>query len=88
MLENLPVHEVTLANKKNSIRLTMEFDQFPYLGIWTQTTREFTHYICIEPWTTLPECAFTDSALEHKPGIRVLEPGQAESLSYSFTVRE
>ncbi|MBQ3090405.1 MAG: aldose 1-epimerase family protein [Oscillospiraceae bacterium] len=88
VLENLPVHEVTLANKKNSIRLTMEFDQFPYLGIWTQTTREFTHYICIEPWTTLPECAFTDSALEHKPGIRVLEPGQAESLSYSFTVRE
>ncbi|MBQ9165448.1 MAG: aldose 1-epimerase family protein, partial [Oscillospiraceae bacterium] len=66
----------------------MDFKEFPYLGIWTQNKPEYTHYVCIEPWTTLPECEFTDSALEHKPGIRVLEPGQEESLSYSFTVSE
>lgn len=86
VLENLPIHEVTLANTKNPIRITMNFEEFPYLGIWTQNKPEHTHYVCIEPWTTLPECEFTDSALEHKPGIRVLEPGQEESLSYSFTV--
>ena len=86
VLENLPIHEVTLANTRNPIKLTMEFEQFPYLGIWTQNKPEYTHYICIEPWTTLPECEFTDSALENKPGIRVLSPGQEESLSYSFTV--
>lgn len=88
VLEDLPIHEVTLANTKNPIKLTMDFAEFPYLGIWTQNKPEYTHYVCIEPWTTLPECEFTDSALEHKPGIRVLEPGQEESLSYSFTVSE
>lgn len=85
VLEQLPVHQVTLANRKNSLRLTMEFDAFPYLGIWTKPSDTPTHYICIEPWTTLPECAFTDSALEHKPGIRVLAPGQQETLCYSVT---
>lgn len=86
VLEQLPVHQVTLANRKNSHRLTLEFDEFPYLGIWTKPSDIPTHYICIEPWTTLPECAFTDSALEHKPGIRVLAPGESETLSYRFTV--
>lgn len=86
ILENMPVHQVTLANRKNPIRLTMEFDQFDYLGIWTKAADKPTNYICIEPWTTMPECAFTDSALEHKPGIRVLEPGQEEQLSYQVTV--
>lgn len=86
VLEHLPVHQVTLANTKNPIRLTMDFEQFDYLGIWTKPSQEPTHYICIEPWTTLPECAFTDSALEHKPGIRVLAPGQEETLSYQVTV--
>lgn len=86
MLEGLPVHQVTLANGKNPIRLTMDFDQFDYLGIWTKPSDQPTNYICIEPWTTMPECAFTDSALEHKPGIRVLAPGQTEELSYQVTV--
>lgn len=86
VLEQMPVHQVTLANEKNPIRLTMDFDQFDYLGIWTKPSEEPTHYICIEPWTTLPECEFTDSALEHKPGIRVLAPGQEEQLSYQVTV--
>lgn len=86
VLEQMPVHQVTLANRKNSIRLTMQFDQFDYLGIWTKPMEEPTNYICIEPWTTLPECAFTDSALEHKPGIRALPPGQTESLRYQVTV--
>lgn len=87
VLEQLPVHQVTLANRKNSHRLTLEFDEFPYLGIWTKPSDTPTHYICIEPWTTLPECAFTDSALEHKPGIRALASGESETLSYRFTVR-
>lgn len=86
VLENMPTHQVTLANRKNPIRLTMDFDQFDYLGIWTKAADKPTNYICIEPWTTVPECSFTDSALEHKPGIRILAPGEEERLSYQVTV--
>ena len=47
---------------------------------------EYIHYVCIEPWTTLPEAEFTSSALEEKPGIRALAPGQRETLAYTVTV--
>lgn len=86
VLEGMPVHQVTLANTRNPIRLTMDFPEFDYLGIWTKPVEEPTHYICIEPWTTMPECAFTGSALEEKPGIRSLAPGEGEELSYQVTV--
>ena len=86
VLEHMPVRQVTLANRKNPIRLTMDFEQFDYLGIWTKAAPQPTNYICIEPWSTLPECAFTNSALEEKPGIRRLAPGAEEELSYQVTV--
>ncbi len=86
VLEQMPVRQVTLANRKNPIRLTMDFEQFDYLGIWTKAAPQPTNYICIEPWTTLPECAFTSSALEEKPGIRRLAHGAEEELSYQVTV--
>ncbi len=86
VLENLPVHQVTLANRKNSVRVTVDFPEFDYLGIWTKPVDFDTNYICIEPWTTLPECTFVSSELAEKAGIRLLQPGQGETLSYDVTV--
>lgn len=86
VLEKLPVNQVTLCNAKNGIRLTVDFPEFDYLGIWTKPVDFDTNYICIEPWTTLPECTFVGSDLKDKQGIRLLNPGQTESLSYTVTV--
>lgn len=86
VLEQLPVHQVTLCNCKNNIRLTVDFPEFDYLGIWTKPADFDTNYICIEPWTTLPECTFVGTDLKDKQGIRILNPGQTESLSYTVTV--
>lgn len=88
VLESLPVRQVTLLSKKSSYRLTMDFADFDYLGIWTKPVDFDTNYICIEPWSTLPECAFVGSELTDKPGIRVLGTGESETLSYSITVEE
>lgn len=86
VLERLPVNRVTLQNRKNPLRLTVEFEDFPYLGIWTKQMPYDTNYICIEPWTTLPECTFVGSALTDKVGIRILQPGDRETLRYTLTV--
>lgn len=86
VLEKLPVNRVTLSNKKNPIRLTVEFADFDYLGIWTKPVDFDTNYVCIEPWTTLPECTFVGSDLKDKAGIRLLRPGESEALSYTVTV--
>lgn len=86
VLEDLPVHQATLCNKKNGIRITVDFPEFDYLGIWTKPVDFDTNYICIEPWTTLPECTFVGTDLKDKKGIRLLNPSQTESLSYTVTV--
>ncbi|MCC8181407.1 MAG: aldose 1-epimerase family protein [Clostridiales bacterium] len=86
VLKDLPVRQVTLASHRNPIRLTLVFDDFDYLGLWTKPVTPSAPYVCIEPWSTLPECAFTDSALEHKPGIRALAPGQGETLTYRTVI--
>lgn len=86
VLADLPVNRVTLKNAKNPLRLTVEFPEFPYLGIWTKQMPYDTNYICIEPWSTLPECTFVGSELTDKVGIRVLAPGAVETLSYTLMV--
>lgn len=83
ILDDLPQRQVTLASRTNSRRVTLEFDQFDYLGIWTQAREEDTNYICIEPWTTLPDATFAGRGLEDKPGVRRLAPGAAETLTYT-----
>lgn len=83
ILDDLPQRRVTLASRTNTRRVTLEFEQFDYLGIWTQAREEDTDYICIEPWTTLPDAVFAGRGLEDKPGVRRLAPGGQETLRYA-----
>lgn len=88
VLEELPRKQVTLLCKKSGYRLTMDFSDFDYLAIWTKPVDFDTNYVCIEPWTTLPECTFVGSELTDKAGIRVLGSGESETLAYTVTVEE
>ncbi len=88
VLEGLKTKQVTLQSKKSPLRLTMEFSDFDYLGIWTKPVDFDTNYVCIEPWTTLPECTFVGSELTDKAGIRVLGSGESETLAYTITVEQ
>lgn len=74
-----------LVNKAGKARVTMDFADFPYLALWTQEKPFDTNYICIEPWTTLPDGTFVGRALAEKQGIRTLAPGQSETLTYTTT---
>lgn len=86
VLEDLPCRQVSLVGKKSGYRLSMDFSDFDYLAIWTKPVDFDTNYVCIEPWTTLPECTFVGSELTDKRGIRVLGSGESETLSYTVTV--
>jgi len=57
---------------------------FDYMGIWTKFLPVDTKYICIEPWTSLPDANFLDYELTNKIGIRALAPGERETLAYSM----
>ena len=85
ILDNLPERKAILEDQDGRPRVIVEFADFPYLGVWTMTKDFDTNYVCIEPWTTLPDATFVGRALADKAGIRTLESGQSEVLSFSTT---
>ena len=85
MLDELPVHRALLVDKAGRPRVTLDFPDFPYLGIWTPAKPFDTNYICIEPWTTLPDGTFVGRGLADKVGIRTLAAGDSETLTYTTT---
>ena len=63
--------------------ITMRFDDFPLLGVWSKAQGEF---LCIEPWfgMTAPQ-GFAGEYTE-KPGQFTLQPGESSEFTYSVTV--
>ena len=88
ILDTPPQAKAVLCGKGGQPRVALEFPGFPYLGIWTQAKPYDTGYVCIEPWSTLPDGTFMGRELGDKPGIRRLAPGQSETLSYTTTIYE
>lgn len=74
-----------LVDRDNKPMVTLHFPGFPYLGMWTMHMEGGidTNYVCIEPWSTLPDTTFVGRDLSEKAGIRALQPGGCENLSYT-----
>ena len=68
---------------------TLDFswsENTPYLCIWKEPSHG-APFICLEPWSGLPQNGIVDECFETRPMHR-LEPGASESFStfYKFTV--
>lgn len=85
VLEHVPGSQVTLGATTNSYTTTVTFPDFPYLGIWTMAGQPDPRYICIEPWSALPDAYFSPRELSEKPGVRTLAPGEETHLTYLMT---
>lgn len=80
--------QALLCDHQGNPRVGLTFPDFPYLGLWTQAKPFDTGYVCIEPWSTLPDGVFMGRELGDKTGIRRLAPGQSEELTYTTTIYE
>ena len=80
-----PSHTAQLVNKDNQPRVTLEFADYDYLGLWTMDLPVDTNYVCIEPWTTLPDATFVGRNLTEKQGIRALAPKEVQTITYTTT---
>lgn len=87
VLENVPGSAVALASAASPYEVRVEFPDFPYLGIWTKAGQGDARYLCIEPWSALPDAHFSPRELPEKPGVRTLAPGERAVLSYRMTFR-
>lgn len=85
VLEDLPLSQANLLDPQGNCRISVEFPHFPYLVLWSPTCDVDTHLLCIEPWTSLPDCTFVGEDLTEKVGVRRLEGQAEEVLTFSTT---
>lgn len=72
VFKKLKSNEVILKQNNKNI-LKVNFDHFPYLGIWTKQNAPF---LCIEPWCGLADNKSHNGNLEEKEGINLLQPNE------------
>jgi galactose mutarotase-like enzyme len=62
----------------------MQFDGFPYLGLWTKGPG--ANFVCIEPWQGVASPVGPPQELRDKEGIMTLTPSQMFDCSYTIEI--
>lgn len=82
---------LALANRSVQLRLSdqtgrgveLALSDAPYVGIWSPYPKQ-APFICIEPWWGIADRIGTDGLLDHKTGIKSLNPGQTSEMAYQI----
>ena len=83
ILKDLKSRSVTLKTDKHTKSVTLSYENFPYLGVWTQVNAPF---VCIEPWKGLADKTTATGDIREKEGILSLEPGKKFECEYFISV--
>lgn len=84
ILEETGARTATIGSSRHGERIRVSFPDFGYLGLWTMAGVKEARYLCIEPWSSLPDCDYLGEELALKEGVRRLGPGAAETLAYTM----
>lgn len=79
-------HKVTLKSAKSRHRITVEYPQMDYLGIWHRP-QTAAAYVCIEPWASLPGREGVCEDLTVQPDLISLPAGQTYRNRWTITIR-
>lgn len=82
---DLKSRKVSLGSDKHKRRVAVEFDDFPYLGIWAVPGAP---YVCIEPWHGYLDPEWGDGNILNKPGINKLAPSTVFTCVHKITIEE
>lgn len=74
---------VTLKHKTLDKSLSVRFEGFPHLGIWSKPNAPF---VCIEPWQGHVDTQDHNQEFTEKAGIIALKPHQSYHASYSILI--
>ncbi|SHL57515.1 Galactose mutarotase [Chitinophaga jiangningensis] len=83
VFKNLASNKISIKSDLTVYGLTVQFDGFPYMGIWSAKDADF---VCIEPWCGIADSVNTTGQLPDKEGINALHPGQLFDRTWSVTV--
>lgn len=83
VFKDLKSRKVTLKSSKNGAILSIDYQDFPYLGIWAKPSG---NYVCIEPWLGIADSETTNQKLEDKEGILNLASNETFEAAYSIEI--
>lgn len=84
MFSNLKSNTVAIKSRKNKKSLSVEFDGFPYLCIWTLETG--APFLCIEPWFGHPEYEDFTGEFKDREGTVSLKAGEKFNCAYKIII--
>lgn len=84
MFEDVPESTVTLRSRVSGHGVRVDFEGFPYLGVWSAANN--APFVAIEPWTGHSTLDSEDDVFEHKRNITILEPGAVDTRSFTVTL--
>ena len=84
VFEDLNIKTLTLKNSINENYIKLNFENFPYLGIWSKPSG--APFLCIEPWFGVADSFDSSKNLEDKKGIITLLKDEIFSSFYSIEI--
>jgi galactose mutarotase-like enzyme len=83
VFKDLQSKSISIVSDKTEHGVKVEFDGFPYMGIWAAKDADF---VCIEPWCGIADTVNSTGRLEDKEGIQTLVANEEFSRTYSIEV--
>jgi galactose mutarotase-like enzyme len=83
VFKDLQSKSISIVSDKTEHGVKVEFDGFPYMGIWAAKDADF---VCIEPWCGIADTVDSSGRLEDKEGIQTLAANEEFSRTYSIEV--
>ena len=85
VFKDLKSEKISLKSRKSEVEVKVEFEDFPYLGIWSQSAE--APFICIEPWQGIADSIDSRGIIEEKEGIIQLTPGEEFTSTHTITIK-
>lgn len=85
VISNLASQTVKLIHRESGKGISVSFTGFKHLGLWTAPGKA-APYLCLEPWTCLPDFSDAPAQFSQKPDIIKLEPGAEYSAETRVTL--
>ena len=79
---NLRSQTLGLYEKDTGRAVICDISQFPYTLLWSKPGKP--HFVCIEPWMSLPSPEGGSREWNEKPAAFILQPGQSQSVTLSM----
>jgi galactose mutarotase-like enzyme len=83
VFKNLASRQVVLKSDKNDHSVTVNYSDFPYLGLWAKPGAPF---VCIEPWLGCADSEGEQKPIQQKEAIQQVGAGEVFEAAFSISI--